>query len=208
MDTLNLIFIGLSAVATFGLLICTIIGFIFIRKQTKILDSQVELSNKQIEIAKNKDILFSFQNEISNLIYSYHTNYYDLYSKFQNLVCDYNEYGIDPHRQDGIIHSIDNIIYEHQFKPLKSYALSTDFYFWWLGKGNIDKLIKIKQSQQYISLSKYYKPFKSLTNLLNNNKLESKDLKNISDNFVKDYQYVVEEFQNFLNELAKDKGIL
>lgn len=193
MDCLTLFFAGLSAIATLGLLICTIIGFIYIRKQ--------------IKIAKNKDILFSLQNEITKLTYLYHTSYHDLYSKFHNLVYDYNEYGITPAHQESIEDNIYNIIYKHEFKPLKSYALSTDFYFWWLGKNNFDKLLEIKKSKQYTSLREYYKPFKSLANLLITKRLNENDLKNTIDDFVKNYNDVVKEFQKFLAELAREKGV-
>lgn len=57
MDCWTLFFSGLSAIAAFGLLICTIIGFWFICKQTA--------------IAKNKDTFFRFQAELMQEIKFY-----------------------------------------------------------------------------------------------------------------------------------------
>lgn len=213
----NLFFTGLSAISTAGLLFCTIVGFIFVRKQ--------------ISIAKNKDILFTLQKETSSLLFCYYVNHHQFYNKYHELILELNDNSIVPSNKEKtkndrklVIANIEKLISERITKPLEESAINVGLYKWWLGKKYLDRIKKIKKSNEYEYIKNNSKDYNKLTKDLASCVVSCKDieglvglsddffkceakLKQIIDEFVKSYDFVTNEFNILFAELAEEKGV-
>lgn len=118
----------LSAIAALGLLICTIIGFWFVKKQ--------------INIAKNKDILDFFHKEISQFMNenkNKHAEFHQIIiSTFYNiLICNpqNNERYLD-NKYDEVLNQI---IGKYKNEIQNNTIFSFNYYEWWLSDKKINK---------------------------------------------------------------------
>lgn len=204
MNCWTLFFSGLSAIATLGLLICTIIGFWFIYKQ--------------IRIDKNKDIFFSLQKSLETLLNIHDKNAF-MFSKEIDLL----------ERKFIKIIDDDTVNYKQSFKDEK--AFSSEFktmlinygykcnydiislHDWWLSENEREKLTEMLENLKKTDF---------VATLYLNKFLENECTKDnklipqlVSDNLWLKYKLRIsaiekakEDINSFLEKLAENKGIL
>ena len=208
----------LSTISALGVLVCTIIGFKFIGKQTN--------------IAKNKDILFTLQKETSSLLFCYYENHNQFYNTYHELILELNDNSIIPQNnvektlndRKLIIANMEKLILERITKPLEESAINVGLYKWWLGKEYLDRIKKIKKSNEYECIKNNSKDYEKLTKCFESCVVLYSDvqnfasfgdelfkcqakLKQIIDEFVKSYDFVTNEFNILFAELAEEKGV-
>lgn len=157
-----------------GLLIValTIIGFIYI--------------HKQISIAKNKNILSDFQNEISQFMYDRHKQQSLCHNDFVNVIedCltikDYDrakeekekkkeafeeetKYLFEKYGSAEIDQIINKVLNSYKFEIINNNILSTTYYKWWL-QNNYDDFQKLIDSDSYKKTFYYYNMYFDIIN--------------------------------------------
>lgn len=198
------------------LVILTAIGFIFIYKQ--------------IKIAKNKDIFFELQKEISEYFCDRHKKQCKCHTDFVNIL---NNKVPPTGREKQTISKIkeefgtinlgeilDDVLFQYKFEPLNESLIKISSYKWWLGK-HYSTLENIFQSEEFEAIFAYYKPYDEIIrNFSLRNVLvipdKVKQLKTLKYNIFetiklnfKNYEnndkVLSSKFDKFFEDLAKDK---
>lgn len=201
MERWNLFFTGLSAVAATGLLFCTIIGFIYIRKQ--------------IKISKNQNIFFNFQQNLESELNFYLKKNYNFFSEYEELNRSmYKKLDVNDDKDLQTKYLEIFIKYENIFYPQ---LITLDK--WWLGKNHteFEILIKSEEYQSVINFTRHLYDNQMCFLVANEDKESEKHIKinKLIRNEREEYQKLVKiknklepKITSFLEKLAKDKGVL
>ncbi|WP_392551606.1 hypothetical protein RHO14_08950 [Orbus wheelerorum] len=210
MEIWALIFSGLSAIASIGLLICTIIGFKFIGKQTS--------------IAKNKDILFSLQKDLNQYLGQFYSTHARLQYECNKIIHNYpllSEISDDDFKKYNPLFTV---LHTHLEDYRKRNCQEKKFIFfnynWWLSDFK-KNLYKIMNSEQHVRVDNIHKRLiEAVFEFYKNqnfdeqyNEIKEREeliiiLDKISNDFTGDLNYINDELDTFLEKLAKNKNIL
>lgn len=223
----------LSAIASIGLFICTLIGFWFISKQTENTEAQTNFINQQTNIAKNKDILFSLQQDLFELINNILSNI----KKHENLSNE-NYFIVLKNltvKEDFIktgykynINNLDFIVFG-TIKDLFTIQINNssqriieklDLYKWWLGNKYYKKLYDIIKLDEINCIERYKQKYSDIVKelssmhtekLYNLKSYELTSIKDKIDSKMKDFhKNDIDTLNNnikvFLDDLSKAKG--
>lgn len=196
--------------------ILTAIGFIFIYKQ--------------IKIAKNKDIFFELQKEISEYFCDRHKKLCKCHTDFVNILNNKISFTgrekqtIQEIKEEfGTINLgeiLDDVLFQYKFESLNESLIKISFYKWWL-RNHYSALENIFQSVEFEAIFAYYNPYDEIIRNFNLrsvlvipenarqlNILKHKIFKTIKLNF-KNYEnndkVLSSKFDKFFEDLAKDK---
>lgn len=203
MNYWTLFFAGLSAIATTGLLFCTIIGFWFI--------------HNQIKIAKNKDIFFSLQTELMQEINFYLNQNVTFKNELIELIGKYSKEKIigtvitsEPDLQvnDDFTKELGKL----STKCLSYFCVNNiPGYYWWLGSYK-EKIETIQNLSEYKEIKKYIEKiteyiYNKPSNIINI--IEFYDyLKEYDEKISENKDKLYSDLEKFLSELAKEKKVL